>query len=380
MMKGNRIGFASKPRARDCRSGAIVPLFAIMLPVVLTLAAFAINIAYLQLNRTEMTIAADAASRAASREFATTKSQTSAIAAARTATNRNTVGGSPLLLSDTDIVFGESSRVVLASRYKFLANGKNQNAVELTARRDSGSLSGPIKLPLPLFFSSPTINASQTSRANQIELDISLVVDRSGSMAYASNEPAVYPPIPKAAPTGWAFGDVAPNPSRWRDAVAAVNVFLTEMNNSPADALIALTTYNHESILDQTLTKNYIKITTALDLYTNRCNLGSTNIAGGIARGVEASMTNSRLFATKVMIVLTDGIDTTKSDPVGGAKLATAYDIMIFTITFSDEADQATMKQVAAVGRGKHYHASSAAALKQIFQDIARQLPILISR
>ena len=38
------------------------------------------------------------------------------------------------------------------------------------------------------------------------------------------------------------------------------------------------------------------------------------------------------------------------------------------------------MKQVAAVGRGKHYHASSAAALKQIFQDIARQLPILISR
>jgi uncharacterized protein with von Willebrand factor type A (vWA) domain len=128
------------------------------------------------------------------------------------------------------------------------------------------------------------------------------------------------------------------------------------------------------------LTKNYIKIGTALDLYTNHCNLGSTNIAGGIARGVEASMTNSRLFATKVMIVLTDGIDTTNSDPVGGAKLATAYDIMIFTITFSDEADQATMKQVAAVGRGKHYHASNASALKQIFQDIARQLPILISR
>ncbi len=380
MTKANRIGFASKPRVLDYRSGAIVPLFAIMLPVVLTLAAFAINIAYLQLNRTELTIAADAASRAASREFATTKSQTSAIAAARTATNRNTVGGSPLLLKDTDIVFGESSHVVHSSRYRFSANGKNQNAVELTARRDSGSLSGPIKLLLPLFFSSPTINASQTSRANQIELDISLVIDRSGSMAYASNEPAVYPPIPKAAPTGWAFGDVAPNPSRWRDAVAAVNVFLTEMDNSPADALIALTTYNHESILDQTLTKNYIKIRTALDLYTNRCDLGSTNIAGGIARGVEASMTNSRLFATKVMIVLTDGIDTTNSDPVGGAKLATANDIMIFTITFSDEADQATMKQVAAVGHGKHYHASNASALKQIFQDIARQLPILISR
>ena len=380
MTNASRIGFASKPRALECRSGAIVPLFAIMLPVVLILAAFSINIAYLQLNRTEMTIAADAASRAASREFATTNSKTSAIAAARTATNRNTVGGSPLLLSNTDIVFGESSRDDLESRYQFSANGKNPNAVEVRARRDSGSLSGSVKLLLPLFFSSPTINASQTSRASQIELDISLVIDRSGSMAYASNEPAVYPPNPKAAPKGWSFGDVAPNPSRWRDAVAAVNVFLTEMDNSPANELIALTTYNHENTLDQTLTKNYKKITNGLDSYTKRCDLGSTNIAGGIARGVEACTTNSRLFATKVMIVLTDGIDTTKSDPVGAAKFATAYDIMIFTITFSDEADQETMKQVAAAGRGKHYHASNASALKQIFRDIARQLPILISR
>ncbi len=380
MTNASRIGFASKPRALECRSGAIVPLFAIMLPVVLILAAFSINIAYLQLNRTEMTIAADAASRAASREFATTNSKTSAIAAAGTATNRNTVGGSPLLLSNTDIVFGESSRDDLESRYSFSANGGNPNAVEVRARRDSGSLSGPVKLPLPLFFSSPTINASQTSRATQIELDISLVIDRSGSMAYASNEPAVYPPNPKAAPKGWSFGDVAPNPSRWRDAVAAVNVFLTELDNSPANEFVALTTYNHESILDQTLTKNYKKITTALDSYTKHCDLGSTNIAGGITRGVEASLTDSRLFATKVMIVLTDGIDTTKSDPVGGAKFAAACDIMIFTITFSDEADQATMKQVAAVGHGKHYHAAKASDLKQIFQDIARQLPILISR
>ena len=380
MMKANRIGFESKPRACACRSGAIVPLFAIMLPVVMILSAFAINIAYLQLNRTEMTIAADAASRAASREFATTNNKTSAIAAARTAANRNTVGGSPLLLSNTDIVFGESSRDDLESRYSFSDNSRNPNAVEVRARRDSRSLSGPVKLPMPLFFSSPTINASQTSRSNPVELDISLVIDRSGSMAYASNEPAVYPPIPKAAPKRWSFGDIAPNPSRWRDAVAAVNVFLTEMDDSPANEYIALTTYNHENILDQTLTKNYKKITTALDSYTKRCDFGSTNIEGGIARGVEACTTDSRLFATKVMILLTDGIDTTKSDPVGAAKLATAYDIMIFTITFSDEADQATMKQVAAVGRGKHYHASNAADLKQIFQDIARQLPILISR
>ncbi len=380
MIKTHKTFFASKPRALVCRTGSVVPLFAIMLPVVLIMAAFAINIAYLQLNRTEMYIAADAASRAASREFATTNDKTSTLAVARTATNLNTVGGCPLLLSNKDIVFGESSRDALENRYNFSAGGNNPNAVEVTARRDSGSLSGPVTLPLPLFFASPTINASQTSRANQIEMDISLVIDRSGSMAYASDEPAVYPPVPKAAPKGWSFGDAAPNPSRWRDAVAAVKVFLTEMNNSPANEYIALTTYNHDNILDQLLTTDYRKINAALDSYTKHSDLGSTNIEGGIARGVEAYITNSRPFATKVMIVLTDGIDTTGSDPVGGAKLATAYDIMIFAITFSDEADQATMQQVAAVGHGKHYHAANAADLKLIFQDIARQLPILISR
>lgn len=380
MIKTHKTFFASKPMAHVCRTGAVVPLFAIMLPVVLIIAAFAINIAYLQLNRTEMYIAADAASRAASREFATTNNKTRAIAMARTATNRNTVGGSPLLLGSGDIVFGESTRDDVSNRYSFSAGGKFPNAVEVTARRDAGSLSGPVTLPLPLFFSSPTINASQTSRANQLEMDISLVLDRSGSMAYASNEPAVFPPVPKAAPKGWSFGDAAPNPSRWRDAVAAVNVFLTEMNNSPANEFIALTTYNHDNILDQDLTTDYKKIKAALDSYTQHSELGSTNIEGGIARGVEAYITNSRPFATKVMIVLTDGIDTTGSDPIGGAKLATAYDIMIFTVTFSDEADQATMQQVADIGHGKHYHAANASDLQQIFQDIARQLPILISR
>ncbi|MFY8199331.1 MAG: vWA domain-containing protein [Pirellula staleyi] len=379
-MKTSRLLFVSKPRARNCRTGAIVPLFAIMLPVVLILSAFAINIAYLQLNRTEIYIAADAASRAASREFAKTNSSTSAIAAARTATARNTVGGSPLLLSHADIVFGESSRDNLENRYSFSASNRVPNAVEVRARRDSGSVSGAIKIPLPLFFSSPTINASQTSRSSRIELDISLVLDRSGSMAYASNERAVNPPFPKAAPNGWSFGNAAPNPSRWRDAVAAVNVFLTEMNNSSAKEWIALTTFNHANNLDQTLTTDYKKITDALDSYTNRCNLGSTNIAGGIARGIEAYTTNSRPFASKVMILLTDGIDTSNGNLILAAKRASANGIMIFAITFSNEADQATMKQVAAIGNGKHYHASHASGLKQIFQDIASQLPILISR
>jgi hypothetical protein len=53
---------------------------------------------------------------------------------------------------------------------------------------------------------------------------------------------------------------------------------------------------------------------------------------------------------------------------------------MVFTITFSDEADQTTMKLVAEKGLGKHYHATNGSSLTGVFQDIAKQLPIILSK
>jgi hypothetical protein len=49
-------------------------------------------------------------------------------------------------------------------------------------------------------------------------------------------------------------------------------------------------------------------------------------------------------------------------------------------VTFSDEADQSTMKKVAEAGLGNHYHAKNATDLQNIFLDIARQIPVLITK
>ena len=49
------------------RDGVVVVLFAIVLPVLLLLSAVAINIAYMQLTRTELKIATDASARAGGR-------------------------------------------------------------------------------------------------------------------------------------------------------------------------------------------------------------------------------------------------------------------------------------------------------------------------
>ncbi len=368
------------PRTHN-RQGAVVPMLAILLPVILVLAAFAINIAYLELNRTEMVIAADAASRATAREFMLSNDKAAARAKGRDAASRNLIGGKPLQLKKGDFVFGQSSRSDVTNRYSFTAGGTYPNAVEVTANRTDSSLDGPLKLLMPNPFLISSIESSQVSRSNQIEVDIALVIDRSGSMAYAANEPAVYPPIPAAAPSGWFFNGPAPNPSRWRDAVGAVNVFLNELSNSPIDEMVGLITYNGNVNIDQTLTNDYDQIRASLQSYSNLFTSGQTNIGGGIAAGQNCfAISTGRPFAARIMIVLTDGIDTAGSDPIGAAIAANNEDIMVFTITFADEADQATMQTVASSAQGKHYHAGNATNLSDVFKDIARQLPILISK
>ncbi len=329
-----------------------------------------------------MFIASDAVSRATGREFMLTNDTTVARAKGRAAASRNSIGGKPLKLSNSDFVFGQSARAGTANRYSCVAGGgANRNAVEVTARRTTGSIDGPLKLLLPNPFFIQSVESTQTSRSNQIEVDIALVIDRSGSMAYASDEPAVFPPLPEAAAPGWFFNGPAPNPSRWRDAVAAVNVFLNELTISPINEMVALVTYNNAVNLDQTLTSNYNSILTSLNNYTNFFQSGQTNIGGGINGGQNCfAFSAGRPFAAKVMIVLTDGIDTVGSDPIGAAISAADDQIMIFTITFSDEADQATMQTVASSANGKHYHAANGVNLSLVFKDIARQLPILISK
>jgi Ca-activated chloride channel family protein len=370
-----------KRRRLSSRNGAVVPLLALMLPVVVILAAFAINIAYLELNRTEMHIASDAASRAAGREFMITNDQALSRAKGRDAGSRNSIGGKPLQLADTDFVFGQSSRSSASSRYTFIAGGGRPNAVEVTARRTTGSVNGPLEMLLPNPFTTTKVESFQTARSNQIEVDVALVIDRSGSMAYADNEPAVFPPLPAAAPPGWLFDGPVPNPSRWRDAVAAVDVFLTELSSSPINEMVSLSTYNDGTRVDEQLTTNYANIRSDLDGYTNFFESGATNIGGGINAGVSTfEGPNARPFAAKVIIVLTDGIDTVGSDPIGIAEDAAEQQIMVFSITFANEADQATMAQVAVKGHGKHYHAATGTNLTQVFRDIARQLPVLLSK
>jgi Ca-activated chloride channel family protein len=358
---------------RRSRRGAILPLVALLLPVMLVLASFAINLAYMELTRTELRIASDAATRASGYTLMTTGDTAAARAAAREGASRNQVAGRATQLADSDIVFGISQRSSVSQRYTFTPGGTPPNSVRVSARRSKNSLSGAVGMIMPTFGAVKEFSPTQSATSKQVEIDIALVLDRSGSMAYGdlenSEAMAAAGQAPASAPSGWRFCDAAPSGSRWRDLTKAVDTFIATMRATPQRESVALVTYSDGS-------------KRTLDPYTNAYCMGYTNIQAGIAEGISALMDPrfSRPWAVKVVIVLTDGRRTAGSDPVPTATSAFGQGISVYAITFAQEADQTLMKRVAAAAGGTHSHAATGEELIELFKKIAGELPTLLTQ
>ncbi len=360
--------------ARLRRRGTTLVVLTFLLPVVLAIAAYSINVVYMELARTEQQITTDVATRAAGRMLAVTGDKHQATFAAERLMKANPFANTTMTLSGADIVFGVSTRQSANERYSF-KEGKNPNAVQI---RSNGTIQVPMLFPtlgIPVDF-----RPIKAAISTQSELDVALVIDRSGSMAFGVNEQSGnYKPA--AAPSGWKFGQRVPPKSRWLDAVSAVNSFLDLLSESRLDEHVSLSTYSDKSDLDVELTNNYRSIQKSLATQSEKFRGGATNIGEGILDGIKslASRSRARPWASRVMIVLTDGIHNIGTDPIYAAVRAADEDIMIFTITFSSEADIPRMEDVAMAGAGRHIHAASASELASAFKAISDRLPTLLT-
>jgi Mg-chelatase subunit ChlD len=295
----------------------------------------------------------------------------------------NPVAGKTMTLVDSDFTVGTSDRATSGSRYNFTPGGVSPNALKVNIVRNASNVNGTIPLLLPSTLARADFDFTKFSVSTRVEVDVAFVVDRSGSMAYASNEPAVYPPVPAAAPAGWFFGDPAPTPSRWRDLAFAANFFLTEMETSVLYENCSLVTYGENASIDVGLTGTYTGIRSGIDRYTNAFPSGRTNIGDGLFQGLSSlAGSGARNYASKVIVLMTDGIRTPGlgPDPVSIATMAADQGVVVFTVTFAAEADQAGMQAVAAAGNGKHFHASDAATLATVLQTIVRMLPTILTQ
>ena len=364
---------------RHC--GAIMPLLCLVLPILLVFSAMAINVAYIQLAHTQLQVSTDAAARAAGRSFFLTQDITEALIKALEAGEMNPVCGESLRFQLDDLETGVSIRPNASSRYDFVPSSANCNALRLAGNRTSASLNGAVRTLLPTFIGTTHLELTAHAVSSQPTVDLVLVMDRSGSMAFAANEPTSSNP-PAAAPPGWGFGDAVPNNSRWLDAVDGIVELLLELQQSPQPEYVGLATYSNNASLDILLTDNYINTTNGMDYYSQSFSGGSTNIAAGIDAGQACFSTSpgARAYASKVIVVLTDGIVTQGTSPVQAATSAAANGVSVFTVTFSNEADIPLMQAVAAAGKGQHFHAVSREDLLTVFGSIGRNLPNLITK
>lgn len=359
--------------SRSARTGGSIVVLVLLLPFVFAIVAYCINVSYMELVRAELQIATDLAVRASGRTLAVTGDQDRARDAAQLLLGANLVAGESL---QTDkIEFGYSTRHSELERYEYTAGG-SPNAVYL----HTDSAVAAIKPIFPTFGIPVEIRPIKSAICTQLELDIALVLDRSGSMAYADYESSGAS-MPASAPEGWSFGDEAPPDSRWIDLVDSISQFIDILRLTSHDERVSLVTYNSLATTDIKLTNDYSSIATCLDEYTQRFTGGATNVGGGILEGAKtlSDKSNARPWATRVLIVLTDGKHNTGTDPIYAADSAANEKINVFSVTFSNEADTETMQAVATAGSGKHFHATNGNELAEAFEDIARSLPSIIT-
>jgi hypothetical protein len=336
-----------------------VVLVALILPLYLIAAAIAINLAYMQLARAELRIATDASARAAGRTLSLTQSIDDARTAAHDAASRNLVAGQPLQLASTDIEFGINTRPDETSPWSFAANGGvgPVNAVRVLGRKTAPSPSGAVPLFFTQVLGKEIYEPSLDSVAMQVDRDIALVVDRSGSMG----------------------GLIDIDTNKWDALVVAVDRFLASLVMTVPEERVALVWFNDQVGSAVDLTNDYTAIRTAMDTLGPG---GSTAIGLGLEEGVATILNplTARPFALKTVVVMTDGIHNTGEAPdLVATREVDSHNLLIHSITFGDGADQTRMQAVAEIGGGRHWHAVDQAELEASYVEIASDIPTILT-
>lgn len=385
----NRRSAAKRFWRRSERKGTVLVLMAFLMIVLAGLAAFSINVVFMETTRTELRAACDAASKAAVVNLGTTQSESSARTFAQNIASRNSVAGQPLSLSNSQIVFGNAARDA-NGKFVFTAGGLPLNSARVNADVQ-------VNMLIRGLLSTSGFRPTMTSTAARVDHDICLVLDRSASMAFDLSNKEFQYPADRVNGTTFQNYFLPPSPtgSRWKSLSDAVTVFVTTLQTRQLDAQVAVVTYSEafsfgeysctQASKDVSLTKNYAQVTTAMTNWGKEELLGDTNIEAGLTLGrTTLKGTGSRKTAQRTLILLTDGVPTAGNTDLGAQALSmrTGDRIITHTIAFGGQAsittNKARLQAAADNGNGKLYLAPSSSELTNCFRAIAEGLPAVL--
>lgn len=372
-------------------------LIAIFLVVLIAMAAFSIDVAYMHLVRTQLRAATDAAAKAGMQTLTTQQSNQAGINAAIAMAANNRVAGRPLRLTSSDIELGQSQLQPDGS-WTFVAGATPTRAMRINPTMSDSNANGAVQLFLGGILGRNKFSPSDSSVASSYELEIALVLDRSHSMCFdlTGSEWSYPTPI---------FGDVTAgikssprNKSRWKSLEKSVGTFtsiVSQLNTPPRVAVVTwgseigkntteyqLTGKTAKAVtVDQGLTSTFSSVDSAVTALGSKVMLGGTNMSAGIDEGTEVlSAANVRPYAERIMILMTDGQWNQGRNPLDAAADALNAGITIHTIGFLSAGQSSTLIDIAELTGGKYYAASNEDALEDAFRDLALTLPIVITK
>lgn len=386
-------------------------MIVIMLVAFVVLAAITIDFAYVQLVRTEMRAVTDAAAKAGAEALARTESIDQARAAAVAYAAANTVAGDSYLLQTSDVKVGRLN-LDGEDNWEFTENASPPNAVQIDARTGGAALHPAIPLMFAGVHGRPTFAPAYTATAGQQEVEVCLCLDRSGSMLFDMSGTEYAYPLPNpnqlmiyaglSFPWPYHLSPPHPTASRWAVLAGAIDLFLEEAGNFNPPPRTALVTWSSTYQMPYWPYTQYQASTTDHPLpdpvgHTWSANstalqndvsalggvsmMGATNLSAGLDRAVSVLTTgpNSKAFANKIVILLTDGQWNDGRDPVAAAIDARNAGVTVHCVLMLT-ADQPDIQQVATITGGRYYLTQNEAELRAAFQELARSLPVVLTQ
>ena len=401
------------------RRGAALILILVMLAVILVMAAITIDFAYIQLVRTEMRSATDAAAKAGAEALSRTEDKQQAREAAVRYAALNTVGGLPLQIRESDVHIGRLQ--LSGGRWQFVEGGMPPNAVRVDGHTGGSALHPAVPLFLAGVHGRETFAPGYTATAGQQEVEVVLCLDRSGSMLFdMSGDEYVYPPgnpnlmpdaawnavknrFPASQHAMWRNHLSAPHPanSRWAVLRDAITLFLDEAGMNAPQPRTSLVTWSSNytmpcppsTVFQASATNvnlppaashnwnaNRAQVQAQVNQLGNVPMMGATNLSAGLDRSVSVlTGTGAASFSNKVVILLTDGEWNQGRSPIDAANDARAAGVIVHCVLMLT-ADQPDIRQVADITGGRYYVTQNEAELRTAFQELARSLPVVLTQ
>lgn len=361
-------------------------LVALVLPVVLAMVAYAVDVGYITMQRTELQNAVDSGALAAQVQLRTKPNDTRKAKEVAEDFIRLNQDGSGLIGKKT-IVVEAGKWDTTTHTFDGQVQRKNRNAVRVFARKDDQ----PFFFGKTMGYSTFDVPAAAIATGATSTLDIMMALDLSGSMLYQGRIDALRASAPVFVEVIDELGNtdqigvmgLSADPSNFNQTAVGPNATLYNSGLHPSAGY-------HVGVMEHVLTSDLALLTSTTLTPTNlRASKyqGWTGTGAALGDSVHylVNGAEARPEANRVVVLMTDGH---ANRPAGGgpayarqmASYAAANDVTVYTISLGNSADETLNQDIADMTGGEHFIAAGSnvsaltqtltAAFKDIVDDI----------